>query len=312
MNRLRHSAIAFVTAMLCAFPAAARVLEVGSGRALTLPSQAAALAVSGDFVRIDPGIYADCAVWRASRLVIEATAPGVVLTGKICLEMGIFIIAANDVTIRGITFAGARAIWHNGAGIRGAGRNLTVEHSRFLDNENGILAGGPPDSVLRVTDSEFAGNGSCVAACAHGVYAGAAIFLLDIERCIFRNTRTAHHIKSRARNTMIIDSRIEDGPDGTSSYLIETPNGGNLLVQGNVLEKGPLSSNPRVAISIGVEGVTNPTDRLVIRDNVFRSDLPGRTAFVRNSSAAPVVLEDNAISGDVEVLQTPAGGFLWR
>ena len=312
MNRLGHSAIAFVTAMLSAVPVIARILEAGPGRALTLPSQAAALTVSGDFVRIDPGIHADCAVWRASRLVIEATGPGVVLTAKTCLEMGIFVIAGNDVTVRGITFAGATAIWHNAAGLRGSGRNLTVEHSEFLDNENGILAGGPPDSVLRITDSAFAGNGSCSAACAHGVYAGAAIFLPDIERCIFRNTRTAHHIKSRARNTMIIDSRIEDGPDGTASYPIETPNGGNLLVQGNVLEKGPLSSNPRVAISIGVEGVTNPTDRLVIRDNVFRSDLPGRTAFVRNSSAAPVVLEDNAISGDVEVLQTPAGGFLWR
>jgi len=298
--------------MLCAFPAAARVLEVGPGRALTLPSQAAALAASGDLVRIDPGIYADCAVWRASRLVIEATAPGVVLTGKTCMELGIFIIAGNDVTIRGITFAGARVIWHNGAGVRGTGRNLTVEHSRFLDNENGILVGGPPDSVLRVTDSQFAGNGSCAGPCAHGVYAGAPIFLLDIERCIFRNTRIAHHIKSRARNTMVIDSRIEDGPDGTSSYLIETPNGGNLLVQGNVLEKGPLSSNPRAAISIGVEGVTNPTDRLAIRDNVFRSDLPGRTAFVRNSSAAPVVLEDNAISGDVEVLETASGRSFWR
>ncbi len=166
--------------------------------------------------------------------------------------------------------------------------------------------------MLRITDSEFAGNGACLGACAHGVYAGAAIFLLDIERCIFRNTRTAHHIKSRALNTMIVDSRIEDGPDGTSSYLIETPNGGNLLVQGNVLEKGPLSSNPRVAISIGAEGVTNPTDRLIIRNNVFRSDLPGRTAFVRNSSAAPVVLEENAINGDVEVLQTPSGGVFGR
>jgi hypothetical protein len=312
MNRVRHSAIAFVAAMLCLQPAAARILEVGPGRALTLPSQAAAAAVSGDFVEIDPGIYADCAVWRASRLVIEATAPGVVLTGKICQEMGIFVIGGNDITIRGITFAGANSIWHNAAGIRGAGRNLTVEHSRFFDNENGILAGGPPTSVLRITDSEFAGNGSCLSSCAHGVYAGGPIFLLDIERCIFRNTRVAHHIKSRARNTMIVNSRIEDGPDGTSSYLIEAPNGGNLLVQGNVLEKGPLSSNPRAAISIGVEGVTNPTVRLTIRDNVFRSDLPGRTVFVRNSSATPVVLEDNAISGDVEVLETPSGRFFWR
>nr|WP_294516256.1 right-handed parallel beta-helix repeat-containing protein [uncultured Rhodopila sp.] len=281
-----------------------RILEVGADRTLTVPSEAAAIAKAGDFIRIDPGVYADCAVWRASRLVIEATGPGVVLTGKTCLEQGIFVVAGSDVTVRGITFAGARVPGHNGAGIRASGRNLTVEHSRFLDNENGMLFGGPADSVVRITDSEFAGNGACIGACAHGVYAGAAIYLLDIERCIFRNTRTAHHVKSRALNTMVVDSRIEDGPDGTSSYLIETPDGGNLLVQGNVLEKGPLSSNPRVAISIGVEGVKNPTDRLVIRNNIFRSDLTRRTVFVRNSSAAAVVLEDNTLTGDVEVLET--------
>ena len=309
MNRLSHTVAAFATAMLCAFPSQGRVLEVGPSHALTLPSQAAAVAANGDFVRIDPGLYADCAIWRASRLVIEATGPGVVLAGKSCLDKGIFIISGNDVTVRGITFVGARVIWHNGAGIRASGRNLTVEHSRFLDGENGILAGGPSTSVVRITDSEFAGNGDCTSACAHGVYAGAPIFLLDIERCIFRNTRTAHHIKSRARSTMVIDSRIEDGPDGTSSYLIETPNGGDLLVQRNVLEKGPLTSNSRAAISIGVEGVTNPTQKLVIRNNVFRSDVLGRTVFVRNSSAAPVLLEGNTISGDVQVLQTGLPGF---
>jgi hypothetical protein len=298
--------------MLCAFPARGRVLEVGPDRAMTLPSQAAEAAADGDFVRIDPGVYADCAVWRASRLVIEAAGPGVVLAGKTCLDMGIFVIAGNDVTVRGITFTGARVIWHNGAGIRASGRNLTVEHSRFLDGENGILAGGPSTSVVRITDSEFAGNGDCTRACAHGVYAGAPIFLLDIERCIFRNTRTAHHIKSRARSTMVIDSRIEDGPDGTSSYLIETPNGGDLLVQGNVMEKGPLTGNPRAAISIGVEGVTNRTEKLVIRNNVFRSDVPGSTVFVRNSSAVPVVLEGNTISGDVKLLQAGSDWFFGR
>jgi hypothetical protein len=210
------------------------------------------------------------------------------------------------VTVRGITFAGAKVIWHNGAGIRASGRNLTVEHSRFLGNENGILAGGPPDSVLRITDSEFAGNGSCEGACAHGVYAGAPFFLLDIERCIFRNTRTAHHVKSRALNTIVRDSRIEDGRNGTSSYLIETPIGGNLLVQGNMLEKGPHSSNPGFAISIGVEALKNPTGALIIRDNVFRNDAPGRTVFVRNCTGTPADLSGNLIRGDVEMLELSA------
>lgn len=306
MNLVWHTAIAFAAAMLCAVPAAARVLEVGASRVLKVPSQAATVAVHGDVVRIDPGVYADCAVWEASRLVIEAAGPEVLLAGKTCAGKGIFIILGNDIVVRGLSFADARVAGHNGAGIRLFGDNLTVERSRFVNNENGILAGGGPDSVLRISGSRFIGNGACIAACAHGVYAGAPIYLLDVEDCVFLDTRVAHHIKSRARNTVVRGSRIEDGAEGTSSYLIETPNGGNLLVQGNVLQKGALSSNAAVAISIGVEGVRYPTTALIVRDNVFRSDLPNQTAFVRNRSLAVVEMADNAVSGKVRMLEAAA------
>jgi hypothetical protein len=305
MIRLCHTAIAFATAMLCTMlvlsRADARVLAVGPDRVLKVPSQAATIAANGDVVRIDPGTYADCAFWRASHLLIEAAGPGVRIAGKVCGEKGIFVTQGADITIRGITFEDATVVWHNAAGIRVEGPNLTVDHSRFVDNENGILAGGGPDSVLRVTDSEFVGNGSCIEACAHGVYAGAPIFLLEIERCVFLDTKTAHHIKSRARNTVVRDSRIEDGPDGTSSYLIDVPNGGNVLIQGNVLQKGARTSNPGAAISIGIEGVKNRTDVLIVRDNHFRSDVDGRTIFVRNSTPAQVDLSGNTITGDVQL-----------
>jgi hypothetical protein len=305
MIRLCHTAIAFATAMLCVMtalaPASARELAVGPNRVLKVPSQAAAVAANGDVVRIDPGDYADCAFWRASHLLIEAAGPGVRIAGKVCGEKGIFVTQGSDITIRGITFADATVVWHNAAGIRMEGANLTVDHSRFVNNENGILAGGGPDSVLRITDSAFIGNGSCIAACAHGVYAGAPIFLLDIEHCVFRDTKTAHHIKSRARNTVVRDSRIEDGPDGTSSYLIDVPNGGNVLIQGNVLEKGARTSNAGAAISIGIEGVKNPTGTLIVRDNVFHSDVEGRIIFVRNSSNARIEMSGNTITGDVQM-----------
>ena len=124
---------------------------------------------------------------------------------------------------------------------------------------------------------------------------------------MFLDTKIAHHIKSRARNTVIRDSRIEDGADGTASYLIDVPNGGNLLIQHNVMEKGPRSENPAVAISIGEEGVKNPTAVLIVRDNVFRNDLPTRTAFVRDDTSAPVHLAGNTISGDVQIMANAAG-----
>ena len=187
MIRPCHTAIAFAAAMLCTLlvprAVAARELAVGPSRVLKVPSQAATVAANGDVIRIDPGTYADCAIWNASGLVIEATGPNVLIAGKTCAGKAIFITQGNNITIRGITFADARVIWHNGAGIRAAGDNLTVEQSRFLHNENGILAGGGPNSVLRISDSAFIGNGACIEACAHGVYAGEPIALLQIERC---------------------------------------------------------------------------------------------------------------------------------
>jgi hypothetical protein len=300
-----RNALHLVVVLRVAAGAEARELLVGPTRVLKVPAQAATVAVDGDVIRIDPGTYADCAIWTPSRLAIEAPGPGVLIAGKTCAGKGIFVTLGADITVRGITFADATVVWRNGAGIRAFGDNRTVERSRFLNNENGILAGRSANSVLRITDSRFVGNGACIEACAHGVYAGAPIHLLDIEHCVFLDTRTAHHIKSPARNTVIRDSRIEDGPDGTASYLIDVPNGGNVLIQGNTMEKGAGSENRATAISIGEENGRNPTDTLIVRDNVFRSDLPTRTAFVRNSTDRPVVLEDNTITGDVEPVLQP-------
>ncbi len=116
--------------MLCLIwqmtPAAARVLQVGPARALKLPSEAAPLARPGDVVRIDPGTYVDCAVWRNSNVTIQGSGRGVVLAGKACLEQGIFVIVGSDVTVQGITFRDAVVPDHNGAGIKMLGDdNLT-------------------------------------------------------------------------------------------------------------------------------------------------------------------------------------------
>jgi hypothetical protein len=312
----RHSATAFALATLTWIwialawlgstdDAAARTLAVGPHRLLKTPSQAAALAADGDRVEIDPGTYVDCAVWRASRLTIEATGPGVVLARRVCAERGIFITVGRNISIRGLTFLRARGRFHNAAGILAVGDDLTVTRSRFFDNENGILAGGSANSVLHVTDSVFHGNGACEGACAHAIYAGGPIRLLDVEHCHFSDTHLGHHVKSRARNTILIGNRIEDGPTGNASYLIELPNGGNALIAGNVLQKGPHSDNPEVAISIGVEGVSNPTAVLIIRNNRFTNDLPTGTVFVRNGTTVPAELQGNVLVGNVVALQGP-------
>ena len=146
-------AIAAAVAVLCLCkPASARTLEVGPDQNLKAPSAAAAIAAPGDTIEIAPGEYFDCAVWSEDNLTIEGKGDGAVITDKTCQGKALFITKGNDITIRNLTFTRARVPDQNGAGIRVEGKNLTIEHSRFIDNEDGILAGDSPQS--RIIDQE--------------------------------------------------------------------------------------------------------------------------------------------------------------
>ena len=283
----------------------AATLHVGPGAEYTQPSAAIAAASAGDTVAIAPGQYFDCGFVRAPRLTIEGVgdAATVVLTDKACGGKALLVIDAPDVTVRNLTLTRARVPDGNGAGIRMEGGNLTVDHVRFVNNQDGILTAAGPTWVLTVTNSVFDRNGSCADYCAHGIYAG-AIAKLIVRDSHFTATKQAHHIKSRALLTEVTGSTIEDGPAGTASYLIEAPNGGSLIVRGNTLEKGPLAENHSAAIIIGDEGVTQPTGEITIENNVFTNDMTDhRTAFVSNDTATEAMLRGNTLHGSVDALK---------
>jgi hypothetical protein len=277
-----------------------RTLEVGPDQEFKSPSAAIAAATDGDVVEIAAvkDGYFDCAVLRANHLTVEGRGPDVVLTDKTCQGKAIFVTVGNDITIRNITFTRARVPDGNGAGIRAEGDNLTIEKSRFINNENGILAADAPNSTIRILDSEFTRNGKCQNACAHGIYIG-HIALLHIERTKFFETRDGHHVKSRAERTELIGNDIEDGPRGTSSYLVDISNGGTLVMENNTLEKGPLSGNHTAAVVIGAEGITQRTANLIFKNNHFANDLPQRTIFVWNLTATEAILAGNKFKGRI-------------
>jgi hypothetical protein len=284
-------------------PVAARTLEVGPGKVYKMPSDAAAAAGNGDRIVIDAGQYFDCAVLRADNLTIEGSDPagGAVLTDKTCQGKALLVTTGSNITVRNLTLTRARVPDGNGAGIRDESVSLTVDNVHFIDNQDGILTGAPVDATLIVRNSEFLRNGSCGNACAHGIYAG-HIALLRVEHSKFFETREAHSIKSRALRTEVTDCDIRDGADGSSSYLIEAPNGGAVVVTGSTLEKGPLSQNHTTAIMIGSEGVTQPTPEITITGNEFRNDGGYATAFVDNITATPAQLKGNRVSGKVKPL----------
>jgi hypothetical protein len=281
-------------------PAMARTLMVGPGQPYARPSDAAEAARDGDQVLIAAGVYTDCAVWRANNLTVAGTAPNaaVVISGPTCLGKGLFVTMGNDISIRNLTLKGARDADRNGAGIRGEGDNLAVDGVRFLDNEEGILAAGSGPSSIRVENSSFVRNGTCERACAHAIYVGPAD-LLRVEHSSFTDTFEGHHIKSRARRTEVLNCIISDTDEGTASQLVDIPNGGDVIIRDNTMQKGPKAENHLAAIRIGEEGVTNPTDRIEVTGNRFRNTGDHPTAFVWNDTNTPVILHDNQLAGDV-------------
>jgi hypothetical protein len=291
-------------ALALAAPAAARTLMVGSDQPYKLPSAAIREARDGDTVRIAAGKYADCAVVAVNNLVIEGLGAdaSTMLADKTCADKALLVTDGTNITIRNLTLTHARSSFHNGAGIRAEGRNLTIEHVKFIDDEDGILAAGVPDSTIMIRDSEFTHDGSCEGSCAHGVYIGGPIALVHIEHSKFFETQHAHHIKSRALRTEVIGCDIRDGPAGTASYEIETPNGGSLVVRDNTIEKGPQAENHTAVIMIGAEGVTHPTGEITVEHNRVRNDGNFPTTFVFNMSRTKAMLKGNELSGNIEPL----------
>ena len=287
----------------CSPGVSAKVLLVGPERSLRAPSDAAALAQDGDTVRIDPGEYVDCAIWRANRLVLEAPDGEAHVRDRACAAKAIWVISGAEVTVDRITFSRARVPDQNGAGIRAEGRDLTVRNSRFLDNENGILAAPVEGSTILIEGSAFERNGKCAANCAHGVYVN-RIDRLKIVDSVFREQLQGHHIKSGALELEVTGSTIEDGPDGTASYLIDVTSGGEVVIADNAMHKGPKSENRSAAIHIGGDG-TQDSSAYRISGNRFRSDNPHEVAFVRNRTIVPAVLEGNQLDGTVVPLVGP-------
>ena len=303
-----HSMIRLSCLMVAGFlalvaEASAATLEVGENKTYKLPSNAAAQAKNGDTIEIYPGEYFDCAIWRQSNIIIVGKGDGVVITDKTCQGKGIFVTSGNDITIENMTLQRARVPDGNGAGIRGEGVNLTIKGVKFINNENGILYADSPKSELRIINSEFTANGSCANAggCAHGIYINNHA-LVRVEGSKFFGTKNGHHIKSRAARTELIRNEIRDGADGTASYLVDIPNGGSLVLENNIMQKGPKAENRSAAVVIGADGITHRTVELIVKGNEFTNTGTYKPAFVRNLTATPAVLTGNKIKGEVTPL----------
>ena len=234
-----------------------RTLEVGAGKAYATPSAASSAAQAGDRILITAGDYVgDVTYWRAGDLVIcgDGGRARLFAAGKNAGGKGIWVLAVPNTattTIVNVEFHDAKVADNNGAGIRLDSGSLVLRNTGFYDNENGIL-GGVAGTTITIERSEFARNGYGDGY-THNIYIGDAS-RLNVRASYFHEAKVGHNLKSRARETYIENSYFADGTSGTSSYLIDTPNGGVVFLRGNLLHKGPYADNS-VAVSFGAEGL---------------------------------------------------------
>ena len=284
---------------------------VGPGREYKTPCQVSDLAQDGDVIEIDAGSYkGDVCRWRQSDITLRGVGGLAHLDadGKNYGGKGIWVIQGDRVTVEWIEFSNASVPDRNGAGIRQEGNDLTIRHCFFHDNEDGILGGGDSESVLTIEYSEFSHNGYGDGY-SHNLYIG------KIKRLEFRYNyshlaKIGHNLKSRAANNIIMYNRIMDEQDGTSSYIVDLPNGGMAVIVGNLLQQGPQTDNSTM-VSYGAEGLVHPVNELYMANNTLVNDRSAGT-FIRVAGQTTVAsLVNNLfigpgtkVSGDAQELSS--------
>jgi hypothetical protein len=301
LGRLARSAFS-AAAWALAAPASAAVLAVGPGEAFARVADAIAAARDGDTIRIAPGIYpGDVAVITQHRLSIEAAGerPVIDAAGRDAEGKAIWVVRGGDVQIHNIAFRGARVAHGNGAAIRLERGRLSVHRGLFTDNEMGILTSNDPLVELRISASRFADAPRTPGALHHLLYVG-RIARFELTDSQFANGWRGHLVKSRAKISRIYHNLLVDGPGGEASYEVDLPNGGDVVLAGNVIGQSHGSQNV-VLVSFGAESQAWPESRLLMVHNTLvseRSDAVMLRSWAERLPAdTPVIALNNLLIG---------------
>jgi hypothetical protein len=309
---MRTRAFLLVSTILTA-PAVAGAATIQVTPATTIAA-AVASAKTGDTLVVGPGAYTARDVKIDDDLTIQCQ-PGAIITAPTAIvaggnvAKGVFIVGTStsspNVSMRGCDVSGAKSAQSNGAAIRFQAGNLALDGVNFHDNQDGILA--PPfvqnTGKIVVTNSKFDHNGAGDGQ-SHNLYIG-LISEFDMENSISTDANVGHEVKSRAYKTRIINNQIIDGPAGTASYGIDLPDGGDVVVQGNTVEKGSNASTPTFIHIGGGEQQNGGPVQISGNTLVNKYKNPRATNGVHNQTLDPVSVQGN-------LFQTADPGTLLR
>ena len=203
-------------------------------------------------------------------------------------RMGIWVVreTAPNLTVKNIEFSGAHDFREYGdlnhSGVRALGTiGLVFENCYFHDNDNGLLSSGnaSPDSSITFINCEFWANGYGDGQ-SHNMYIGNIETFKFIDSYSHDPYYGGHLLKSRARNTYIINSVLGEfnaSPEYVSNANIDIPEGGNLYVVGSLLhqaadENGNGYCNYTM-ITYGLEGFAHGAGDFVFVNNTVVDDM---------------------------------------
>lgn len=211
-------------------------LTVGQNKQFATIAAAVAAARDGDTVAVQAGTYLnDFATIRTTlNLVAVGGQVTVMATRPLPAGRGILTVAA-DATVTGFVFTGAAAADGNGAGVLYQGGNLVLKNSLIIGNQNGLLGNADPRGTIVVQASEISSNGKNDGF-THNLSVG-AIRSLTIEDSYIHDAQGGAEVRSRARATTVVNSRILDN-NAAAGAGIDLPNGGVVSIRNSTIEKG--------------------------------------------------------------------------
>ena len=207
-------------------------------------------------------------------------------------DKGTFIVDA-DAAFAGLDISGATGDGI-GAAFRHQSGNLVIRRTKIHRCQNGLLGSQGVHMTLVVDDCDVFDNGTGTGQ-THGLYVG-DIAAFTCKRTRFRATNIGHHIKSRARKTIIADCQVGTDFTGNESYGIDVPQGGDVTVARCHLRQGPRTDN-EVMLNFGGERDPYRGGSLAVRSTAFESTAGGIGIRIHSNADVLAQLEDCAFIG---------------
>jgi hypothetical protein len=268
-------------------------LTVSQGQSIQSAIDAAS---PGDTIDVTAGSYNDQFLTVEKSVTLQAVGGEVVMTEDQSPPDGKAMITEGQpgvtVAINGFDIGGVAVSDGNGAAIRYEGGSLTLTDDYFHNNQEGLLGAADSNGSIAIDHSEFAFNGDGSGS-THNIYIG-AIASFSLTNSYVHDAVVGHEIKSRAASNTITSDRIFDN-NGSASYSIDLPNGGNANISDNQIEQGPNTQNPFI-IAYGEEGASNPGTNVAITNNTVVND-DSRGAGILDPNGTPLGLSGNQVFG---------------